>query len=175
MDHLFLAALAVWSVLSIARAIGMYDPAARFQRWRKWDVFRLVPVGAFFSPTVPETEHHILVRDVLADGRATPWVESPWIRPRCWWHAAWNPQKHTYRAKTECARSLLSAAVHAGPAVAGQVAPALALSDAYLSILQYAAALERPTLHLFTQFAVIERDVLTGNMVRSVVSAVHDI
>src|SRR5947209_2211859 len=95
--YLFTACLAVWTAFSLLRFVSMYDPTSPLQRWRRWDWFRLVPVGAFFSPRVPPTELWILVRDFLPDGRVTPWTESPRIRPRTWWHALWSPQKHLYR------------------------------------------------------------------------------
>jgi hypothetical protein len=174
-DGLVIAGLFVWTALSILRFVRMYDPASPLQRWRRWDLFRLVPVGAFFSPSVPRTEHRLLVRDFLADGRVTPWTETPRIRPRRWWHAVWNPQKPIYRAKTECARSLIAAARHAGASGTEGIPPELALSDAYVALLRYAAAVQRPAPPLATQFAVLELDVTTRQVVSRVVSAVHQV
>jgi hypothetical protein len=174
MDYFFAACLAAWTGFSLVRFINMYDPTSPLQGWRRWDLFRLVPVGAFFSPRVPQTEPCIVVRDYLPDGRVTRWTEVPRIRPRTWWHALWNPQKHTYRAKLESARCLLSVAEQ-HRAGEGRMPVAFPLTESYLALLRYATDLPRLSKPSATQFAVLETDLLTRRVIRTVVSCVHEV
>jgi hypothetical protein len=174
MDYLFTACLVVWAAFSLLRFVQMYDPTSPLQRWRQWDWFHLVPVGAFFSPTVPQTEPSIVVRDFLPDGRVTPWTEVPRIRSRIWWHTLWNPQKQMYRAKLESARSLLSAAGQLS-ADGYHLPAAFLLSEPYLTLLRYATDLPRLSKPRATQFAVIETDLLTRRVIRTVLSSVHEV
>jgi hypothetical protein len=174
MTLIFEAVLAVWTACSVLRFIHMYDPTSLFQRWRRWDPLRLVPVGAFFSPGVPRVEHFILVRDRLLSGSTTGWRETPKILPRRWSHAVWNPQKHDYRAKSDAARALLSTAM-AMSEDDGQLPPRLCLTDSYLRILRYVSALPRVENVSATQFVVIEVDLMTRSIVRYVMSAPHNV
>jgi hypothetical protein len=173
-NDLFIAGLALWAVFSLARFVHMYDRGSPFQRWRRWDWFHLVPRGAFFSPAPPDSELWIVARDFLPSGRATPWTEVPTIVPRSWWHALWNPQKHAYKAKLEAARALLVAAETTPPA-SDRLPPAFLLSPPYLALLRYVTALRRVAQPEATQFAVLEVDVLTNEVRRTVLSAVHDV
>lgn len=174
MDYLFTACLAAWAGLSLLRFVHMYDRTSPWQRWRQWDWFHLVPVGAFFGPRVPQTEPCLVVRDFLPNGRVTPWTEVPRIRSRKWWHALWNPQKQMYRAKLECARSLLSTAGHL--VGSGDRLPvAFLLSEPYLVLLRYVTDLPRLGKPRATQFAVIETDLLTRSVIWTVISSVHEV
>jgi hypothetical protein len=173
MNYLFIACLAVWVGFSFLRFVHMYDLTSPPQRWRQWDWFHLVPVGAFFSPRVPPTEQWIIVRDFLPDGRVTRWTEAPRIRPRIWWHMLWNPQKQIYRAKLESARSLLSSAGQLS-GESNRLPVEFLLSESYLALLQYATNLPRLSKPRATQFAVIETDLLTRRVIRTVVSSVHE-
>lgn len=174
MDLVFIACLAAWIVFSILRFIHMYDRTSPFQRWRRWDWFHLVPVGAFFSPGVPQTESCIVIRDFLPEGRVTKWTEVPRIRSRTWWHALWNPQKQIYKVKLDCAHSLLLAA---GPFLGktDRLPVSFVLSDPYLALLRFATDLPRISKPFAVQFAVIETDLLTGRAIRTVISSVHEI
>jgi hypothetical protein len=174
MDYLFIALLALWGGFSILRFVKMYDRSSPLQHWRRWDLFHLVPVGAFFSPRVPTSEQWILVRDFLHDGRVTQWTEMPRLRSRVWWHALWNPQKHVYRAKLDSARSLLSAAAQVSQE-GGHLSPSFLLSEPYLGLLQYTIELPRVSEPRAIQFAVIETDIISRSVIRTVVSSVHEV
>jgi hypothetical protein len=173
MDYAFAAILVVWTGFSLLRFVHMYERDSAFQRWRRWDCFRLVPVGAFFGPAPPPTEPWILVRDFLPDGRVTRWAEVPRIRPRAWWHAVWNPQKQVYKVRTAAANALLATANHVSPD--GEKLPmTFLLASPYLALLRYATDLPRVARPRAVQFAVIETHIVTGLVVRSVLSAVHE-
>jgi len=174
MDYLFIACLAVWTVFSLLRFVYMYEPTSIFQRWRKWDWFHLIPVGAFFSPKVPQTEFWILFRDFLPDRQITEWTEDPRIRPRTFRHVIWNPQKHLYRAKFDAAHSLLSAAGTL-PDNMEALPVKFLLSEPYLALILYITDLPRCSKPQAIQFAVIETDILTRQVVRTVVSSIHEV
>ena len=169
---LFVATLGIWVACSVLRAVTMYDSASPLQKWRMWDVFHLVPIGAFFSPNPPSTECFILVRDFLHDGRVTPWTEVPRIPPRAWVDVVWAPKKHLYRAKVDVVRNLLAtgAQLSARP---GHLPPSLVVSEPYLALLRFASRLPRVAAPRATQFVAIETEILTGTLVRAVVSSVH--
>jgi hypothetical protein len=171
---LFTACLAVWTAFSLLRFVHMYDRTSLLQRWRRWDWLHLVPVGAFFSPRVPPTELWIVVRDFLPDGRVTRWRESPRIRPRAWWHTFWNPDKHIWKGKAEAARALLTATGN-GPEEGTRLPMTFLLSEPYLALLRYVSGLPRLSKPRATQFAVLETDILTREVVRSVLSCVHEV
>ena len=174
MVYLFLAILAAWAGLSLLRLVHLYDRLSWSGRWRRHDVFRLIPVGAFFSPTAPRTEFAIVFRDLLEDGRVTAWTEAPRIHPRCWSHLLWNPQKHLYRIRTEWARSFLSTVAYLS--TDGRSFPLRAVvSEPYLVILRYVTCLRRISAPRAIQFAVIEVDILTREVVCMLVSSAHDI
>jgi hypothetical protein len=171
-EALFVVGIGIWVVCSVLRFVAMYDSAAPLQKWRRWDVFHLVPVGAFFSPNPPPTEFCILVRDFLHDEAVTAWTEVPRIRGRRWVDFAWAPKKHIYRAKLDVVRNLLSTAAHlsGGP---GELPPSLVVSDPYIALLRFASSLPRVSTPRATQFAVVETDLLAGTIIRAVVSSVH--
>ena len=172
LEWAFVAGLALWIVLSVLRFVGMYRLDAPVQAWRRWDVFHLVPVGAFFSPNPPPTDLSILVRDHLSDHTVTPWTEVPTIRPRRLFDVLWSPQKHVYKAKLDVARNLLAAARRLS-AEQGNVPVSLVISDPYVALLRHASTLPRLSRPLATQFAVVEYDILGGELVRAVISSVH--
>jgi hypothetical protein len=173
-DYLFISVLGVWAVFSLMRFVDMYDTTSPFQRWRRWDWFHLVPRGAFFSPRPPDSELWIVVRDFLPNGHVTRWSEVPRIAPRTWWHAFWNPQKHAYKAKLEAGQAFLIAA-EAYATKDGELAAAFLLSDPYLALLRYTTALRRIAAPHATQFGVIEVDIVTRRVRRTVRSSVHDV
>lgn len=173
MDYLFVVFLTVWTSFSILRIAHMYDRQSWLACWRQWDWFHLIPVGAFFSPRVPQTEYCLLFRDLLADGQVTAWTESPRLRSRCWWHSVWNPQKHLYRAKTDVARSFFSVAADL-TTDCNSLPPSFVLSEPYLAILLYVTKLPRISRPQGIQFAVMEKDILTEKVIRMLVSSVHE-
>jgi hypothetical protein len=172
-EWFFVTALAIWTVCSVLRFVHMYGCDSLFQKWRRWDIFNLVPVGAFFSPNPPPTEMWILIRDFLSDGSTTSWTEVPRIPPRGWKDMLWAPKKHTYRAKSDGVRGLLAAVPPSRDRI--QLPVSLVISEPYVTLLRFVTALPRITRPLATQFAVIETDVLTRGILRSVVSSVHSL
>lgn len=172
---LFLIALGLWLGCSVLRFFDMYDLSSRFQRFRRYDPFKLVPVGAFFGPEPPPMEYCLLLRDVLANGRCTDWTEVPSLRTRCWWHALWNPQKHLYKARSSSARRLLLVSQAWGGARRVELPPQVVLSNEYFKVLRYVSALPRLSAPPGLQFAVVELDVLSKMPQRWVVSGVHQL
>lgn len=172
LETLFLLGLSVWVVCSLTRFVAMYDAASPLQTWRRWDVFHLVPIGAFFSPNPPPTEFGVLVRDFVNGAEASPWTEVERTRARRWIDAVWAPKKHTYRAKLDVVRNLLTTAAQLSERP-GELPPSLAISEPYLALLRFASTLPRVTAPRATQFAVIEIDLATGAVIRAVVSSVH--
>jgi len=170
---LFLAALALWVGCSVLRFCNMYDLSSRVQRFRRYDPFKLVPVGAFFGPEPPPTEFCLLVRDLLERGNFTDWTEVPSLRARRWWHAVWNPQKHLYKARSSAARRLLLVSQQWDGQ--GPLPPQVVLSNEYFKVLRFASALSRLSAPPALQFAVIERDVLTKAPQRWLISKVHEL
>ena len=170
----FISLLAIWLAASLLRVCSMYDRSSIFQRWRRWDWFHLVPIGAFFGPGVPQTEAWIVMRDFLPDGSVTAWTETPRIRRRHWLHALWNPQKQVYRARSDAAFTFLSTAA-AMSVDDTSIPPAFLFSEPYIAILRYVTRLPRLTEPASTQFAVVETDISTGEVVCSVVSSVHHV
>lgn len=168
----FALLLVVWTACSVLRFCNMYDLASPLQRFRRFDWFKLVPIGAFFGPEPPLLEYWILTRDVLADGHVTPWVEVPKLRPRAGWHAVFNPQKHIYKARSSLARRLILAREQLGQEAPG-CPPTLVLSEQYLNVLRYVSALPRQTKPQGTQFAVVETNIVTRRPERSLLSRVH--
>ena len=174
MTGLVVLALASWLLLSLLRLVYPYSPASPFQRWRRFDIFHLVPTGGFFSPGVPETSFSFAVRDLLEDGRTSAWMEAPAILPRRWWHLLWNPQKGLYRARIEMVRTLFATAAVMHRAD-GAPEPAFLLSEPYLALLRYASGLRRIASPAAVQFAAIETEIASGRVVRSILSAVHHV
>jgi hypothetical protein len=169
----FVGFLAIWTVLCLLRFVRMYDRTSAFQVWRRWDVFELVPRGAFFGPSAPPEEAAILVRDYFRDGRVSEWTETPHLRSRRWLDALWNPQKQTYGAKVAAAGALLAASRHVR---AHAVPPAqLLLSPPYIALLRHVVGLRRAVAPSAVQFAVVERDLLTEEITASFISAVHEV
>ena len=174
MDVVFIGGLATWTLFSLLRFIDMYNPESPYQLWRRWDIFHLVPVGAFFSPGAPQSEAAIVVREFLSDGAVTAWAEVPVIRSRVWWHALWNSQKPLYRAKLAAANALLEAAGTYAE-TSDRLPSSFLLSDPYLAILEYVSQLPRTSQTCGMQFAVIEQDLLTRSVLRTVLSSVHEV
>jgi hypothetical protein len=172
LQALFVLGLAVWLLCSVTRFVAMYDAASPLQKWRRLDVFHLVPIGAFFGPNPPPTEFGILIRDFVNDGAVTPWTEVERTRARRWIDAVWAPKKQTYRAKLDVVRNLLATAAQLSPRP-GELPPSLVVSEPYLALLRFASSLPRVSEPRATQFAVVEIDLLTGAIVRAVVSSVH--
>ena len=171
-EILFVVGLGVWVACSVSRFVAMYDSASPLQKWRRWDVFHLVPLGAFFSPNPPSTEYWILIRDFSNDDAVSSWTGVPRIRPRAWVDMVWAPKKHIYRAKLDVVRNLLSTAAQLSGRP-GELPPSLVVSEPYLALLRFASTLPRVGATRATQFAVVETDVLTGTIIRAVVSSVH--
>lgn len=173
-EWVFALALAVWGVCSLLRFVHMYDLSSAFQRFRRYDWFKLVPVGAFFGPEPPVFEYWILIRDVWDDGQVSAWTEVPRVRPRASWHALFNPEKQVYKARSSAARRLILASEQL--ALDGrELPPALVLSEPYLNLLGYVSALPRLVKPRATQFAVLETDIVTQEPARRLLSRVHEV
>jgi hypothetical protein len=170
--YLFAAVLIVWTCCSVLRFVHMYDQSSRFQAWRRWDLFRLVPRGAFFSPSPPGREQFLLVRDVLADGRVSEWTEVAYAAERHPLHAVWNPGRHQYRARLEASRELLLTA-GAIASEDGRPPVTFLLSDRYIQLLRFTSTLPRNVSIVATQFSIIEVDILSRHVTRHFASALH--
>jgi hypothetical protein len=170
--YAYIAALALWATASLLRLVGLYDRDGPLQRWRQFDIFNLVPVGAFFSPNPPPSEFTLLVRDLLPSGRLTAWTEAPTITPRRWRDAFWSHKKHLYRARLDVVRCLLQAA-SAHESRICEASPATMMSEAYLALLRYATSLPRLAPAAGIQFAALERELPSGRLLRAVLSAMH--
>jgi hypothetical protein len=174
MDYAFLAVLALWMICSLLRFVHMYQPSSPLHRWRRWDLFNLVPVGAFFGPRPPPMEYWILIRDVLPGGPEGLWTEVCRVRARTVWHALWNPDKHEYKGKLSAARSLMRQ-VPGGYSLGVEWPDRLALSEPYLALLQFVSTLPRLAKPAAVQFLVIETDILTGVAQGALLSRVHEL
>ena len=175
MTGLFVAVLVLWSVLSLLRFVDMYDLSSPYQRFRRFDWFKLVPIGAFFGPEPPPVDYAILVRDLHLDGTLGDWTEVPRVRPRRLWHGVWNPQKHLYKARNAAARGLILAAERHGLAPGAGLSPTFMLSEPYLTVLRLVSELPRISRVRGTQFAVLETDVVQKTLSRSVLSVMHEV
>ena len=169
----FAAGLAGWAGLHVVRLLFMYRLGSRWQCWRKYDVFGLVPVGAFFSPGVPPREVLFVYRALLADGTMTSWRADPRPVRRMPWHLLWNPLKQDYRSVGDVARDLLHLAT-VMDASDGSSSPRLQFSGPYLKLLRYAAA-QADRHARAAQFAIVEVDLDSQMVMRSVLSAFHTV
>ena len=172
---LFMGLLCVWALFSLLRFVHMYDPSSVFQRWRRFDVLRLVPVGAFFAPEPPAVEYSLLVRDVLGDGELAPWTELPRVPARRCWHTLWNPDKHTAKLRTALSRRLMVAAARLGHIGSSPPPPQLLLCPEYVSVLRFVSDLPRLGAARATQFAVVETQLPNRSSQRCVLSGLHEL
>ena len=175
LSWLFASILTVWTVLSLLRFVRMNDLASRFQRWRRYDRFGMVPVGAFFAPEPPPVQYWLLVRDVLVSGEETGWTVVPRFAARRPWHALWNPDKHASKLRSALAKRLLGAVRRLGAAGEGPLPASVVLSSEYISVLRFVRDLPRLCAARATQFAVLETDVLTHQLSRCVLSQLHQL
>lgn len=172
LDLCYGAALAAWFLLSLLRFARMYEPGSRFQTWRRWDLFHLIPVGAFFGPNPPPTEIKLFIREFSPEKHPTRWRQVFASPKRSWVHCLWSPHKHLYRAKLDAARNLMAAAAQLAPAA--RVLPSsLMVTDPYLGILRAISALPRVTDPTFLQFAAVETSLPDGRILRCVISSLH--
>jgi hypothetical protein len=163
-ETLTAAALGVWLLLTIAAQC----PTRLASRLRRLDTLLLLPRWHFFAPVPDTRDHFLLYRDRLHGGGWTSWRTALSPQSRRWTAALWNPAK--FELKVLIDLHALTIADRESPRAESVQ---LYLLPAYLLLLSHVMDREIPPGAEARQFAGVVRDVASGGMAITMLSAVH--
>ena len=148
-EFLIACALAVWFT---AAAIGQVRVQA-IQRWRRLDIFGLIPMWWFFAPTPLTSDLVIVTRDRDNSGAVSAWTELRVGGDRNWLSFVWNPGRRDRKAAFDLTIALLAAS-GGDP----RPNPVIQISIPYLGLVNYAVHLPLTNALEARQFAIIKED-----------------
>ena len=139
--------LLLWFALSVANQFNSGWMTAILVH----DQFRLIPRWTFFAPNPGIDDYHLMVRDFLEDGSATPWVEIRIGNVRSRFCAIWNPNKRFIKMVHDCV-VWLTLLNHQD----GSTSEQLQQSIPYKILLQHAWNVKRVEGSVRRQFGIVQ-------------------
>lgn len=98
MDILLKSVLIVWFVLSV-----VWQFTFKFlNRYRRKDLFRLMPVWTFFAPNPGTSDLHLLFQISGSGNGIQGWQELQHINRGRFRHLIWNPERRKVKALIDC-------------------------------------------------------------------------
>jgi hypothetical protein len=98
------AVLGTWLLVSAVAQLAVVAPG--LNRFRRFDLFGLVPRYHFFAPTPGTLDYHLLVRVRTQAGQLSAWQDTvPWQRR--WSNFIWNPDRRTRKALHDLTTTLM--------------------------------------------------------------------
>ncbi|MFF5986741.1 hypothetical protein [Prauserella flavalba] len=119
-----------------------------------WDkLYLVIPDWRFFAPNPGIHDHHLLMRDQLADGSLTAFREIGGVQERTLLHAVWHPHRRAEKTVFDSVAELLRYVGQHGEGLNGPD-PSLQLSVPYLTLLSYVTSREHHPDAVRTQFLI---------------------
>jgi hypothetical protein len=100
MDILLKWVFILWFVLSV---VWQFTFKA-LERYRRMDMFRLLPVWTFFAPNPGTSDLHLLFRIGGSRNGIQGWQELPHIDRERFYRLIWNPERRKMKALKDCLR-----------------------------------------------------------------------
>lgn len=115
----------------------------------------ILPDWRFFAPNPCVNDHHLLVRDTLADGTVTGWRQISTVEERRWSHALWHPHRRAEKTIFDLTAELLRYLSRNDYDSMGRRAdPSLQLCMPYVTLLTHVASAGHPPDAVATQFLI---------------------
>ncbi|MFC4001150.1 hypothetical protein ACFS2C_07675 [Prauserella oleivorans] len=129
----------------------LYRDATKRTGWDK--LYLVIPDWRFFAPNPGIYDHHLLMRDELADGSLTGFREISSMEERTLLHALWHPHRRAEKTVFDVAAELLRYVGEHG-LVRGGADPTVQLSVPYLTLLAHVTAQQHHPDAVRTQFLI---------------------
>jgi hypothetical protein len=155
-EVLVLAVFCVWFALSIPAQFH----SKKFDEYRRFDVFHLIPNWTFFAPNPGCTDYHVIFRDRRPDASVTDWDETPLIPARSRWSFLWNPDKRETKVLADAVSSIIEMIElgHENKRPIEITQKAMLLHSPYLLLLSIVMNRKPPAAgSTHRQFAIVER------------------
>jgi hypothetical protein len=140
------ALVALWLLITLVAQFRWIVP---FTRWL--DGIHLIPRWTFFAPNPGIRDHHLVLRERLADGQLGAWRSVPVYPPRPPLAWLWHPRKRASKVLSDAIQALGFLMRH------GLEPDAVSCTLPYLVLVRYAAAvLPRTPGAMQFQIAIID-------------------
>ncbi|OZM72834.1 hypothetical protein CFN78_13385 [Amycolatopsis antarctica] len=148
--HVLYGVFASWFGLTVVGQ-KLYRDSSKTSVWDKLYLF--IPDWRFFAPNPGIHDHHLLMRDKLADGTVTGWQEYSKVEERTLLHSVWHPHRRAEKAVFDTSAELLRFIGQHGH-LSGNADPTVQLSVPYLTLLSHLTSRKHHPEAVQTQFLI---------------------
>ena len=145
-----LGSIAVGLVLLWLMATIAYQGGPFREIMSRLDRLKLLPSWSFFAPNPATRDSHIVIRDLLHDGRFTNWAPVSLFPSRSLLQVLWHPAKRPRKILRDASKSVIITRRRS------ESKGVVQCSLPYLVILHYCIQHARPGNVIARQFAVVE-------------------